>query len=96
VAVVTASPALTGPAHRRRLTGWLDQARRDGADTGGPVAVAMIDIDHSQAYNDHYGHPGRRRLSAVRRRRADRRDADAGLYEAKRHGRNRVMSHLPA
>jgi diguanylate cyclase (GGDEF)-like protein len=55
--ILSRTDPLTGLANRRRLTGWLDQAWRDGGVNGEPVAVAMIDIDHFKVYNDHYGHP---------------------------------------
>lgn len=53
---LSVTDALTGLANRRRLeevlAGEWDRARRAEV----PVALAMVDIDHFKAYNDHFGH----------------------------------------
>ena len=49
---------LTGLANRRQLDAALADAWADAMDSGGPVSVIMIDIDHFKLYNDHYGHLG--------------------------------------
>ena len=57
---------LTGLTNRRRFDALLNETWRAAALNGSPVAVAMIDIDHFKAYNDHYGHQaGDRCLQAV-------------------------------
>ena len=58
--------SLTGLANRKALDEYLESiwsyARREGQ----PLALAMIDIDHFKAFNDHYGHQaGDRCLAAV-------------------------------
>ena len=47
---------LTGIANRRKFdTVWTAEWKR-AARQGLPLAIAMIDVDHFKAYNDHYGH----------------------------------------
>jgi diguanylate cyclase (GGDEF)-like protein len=47
---------LTGLANRRQLDDGLAAEWQRGLHTGGPVAIAMIDVDHFKLYNDCYGH----------------------------------------
>jgi diguanylate cyclase (GGDEF)-like protein/PAS domain S-box-containing protein len=48
---------LTGIANRRRLDSELARICAHAGETGEPVCVGMIDVDHFKAYNDRYGHP---------------------------------------
>lgn len=47
---------LTGLTNRRCFDALLRDRWRTAARSGGSLALAMIDIDHFKAYNDHYGH----------------------------------------
>lgn len=47
---------LTGLVNRRHMAMLLEQERQRGARSGRLFALAMIDIDHFKAINDHYGH----------------------------------------
>lgn len=47
---------LTGLTNRRRFDAVLRERWRAAARSNQVLAVAMIDIDHFKAYNDHYGH----------------------------------------
>ena len=50
--------ALTGLANRRRWDGELTAACRAAQETGEPVAVVLVDLDHFKQVNDHFGHAG--------------------------------------
>jgi diguanylate cyclase (GGDEF)-like protein len=67
--MLSATDALTGLANRRHLTDSLAEVWKLKSGTKGPIAVAMIDIDHFKLYNDRYGHPAGdrclRRVAAV-------------------------------
>jgi diguanylate cyclase (GGDEF)-like protein len=47
---------LTGLANRRGFDRELESAWQSGFESGSPVALMMIDIDHFKLYNDRYGH----------------------------------------
>ncbi|WP_374346904.1 diguanylate cyclase [Chitinimonas sp.] len=49
---------LTGLYNRRSLDTQLQRLWRQAMREDGWLAVAMIDVDHFKAYNDHYGHGG--------------------------------------
>jgi diguanylate cyclase (GGDEF)-like protein len=53
---LSVTDALTGLANRRRLGDVLTGEWHRGVRASTPVALAMVDIDHFKAYNDHYGH----------------------------------------
>ena len=47
---------LTGLANRRGFDRELEVAWKRAAESGKPLALMMIDIDHFKLYNDRYGH----------------------------------------
>jgi len=47
---------LTGLANRRGFDRELERTWQSGFESGTPVALMMIDIDHFKLYNDRYGH----------------------------------------
>jgi diguanylate cyclase (GGDEF)-like protein len=49
--------ALTGVANRRCFDEWLHREGQRAWRQAEPLSLAMIDIDHFKAYNDHFGHP---------------------------------------
>ncbi|MDT3445353.1 diguanylate cyclase [Pseudofrankia sp. BMG5.37] len=53
---LTITDPLTGLANRRRLDEVLDAEWPRATHQAAPIGLAMIDIDHFKAYNDHYGH----------------------------------------
>ncbi len=48
--------SLTGLANRRLLDQVLDREWRCAFETGKPLSLLLIDIDHFKSYNDLYGH----------------------------------------
>jgi diguanylate cyclase len=48
---------LTGLVNRRHMSNLLERERQRGVRSGRGFSVAMVDIDHFKAVNDHYGHP---------------------------------------
>jgi diguanylate cyclase len=47
---------LTGLVNRRHMSSLLERERQRCVRSGRGFSVAMIDIDHFKAVNDHYGH----------------------------------------
>lgn len=47
---------LTGIANRRYLDSELARICIHAGETGAPIAIGMVDVDHFKAYNDRYGH----------------------------------------
>ncbi|MDV7021104.1 membrane-associated sensor domain-containing protein [Atlantibacter subterranea] len=47
---------LTGIANRRNFQQQLDNAIHEASQTGGELAMIMVDVDHFKRFNDHYGH----------------------------------------
>ncbi len=50
--------ALTGLANRRRWDSALNDACTTARQTGTPVAVVLVDLDHFKQVNDNFGHAG--------------------------------------
>jgi diguanylate cyclase (GGDEF)-like protein len=48
---------LTGLVNRRHMAKLLERERQRGVRSGRGFSLAMVDIDHFKAVNDHYGHP---------------------------------------
>jgi diguanylate cyclase len=48
--------ALTGLANRRSLEDFFRSAQIAAMETGDPLSILMIDIDHFKKFNDSYGH----------------------------------------
>jgi diguanylate cyclase (GGDEF)-like protein len=48
---------LTGLVNRRHMASLLERERQRCVRSGRGFSVAMADIDHFKAVNDHYGHP---------------------------------------
>jgi diguanylate cyclase len=48
--------ALTGLANRRSLEAFLRSSQIAAMETGNPLSVLMIDIDHFKNFNDSFGH----------------------------------------
>jgi diguanylate cyclase len=48
--------ALTGLANRRALEAFLRSAQISAMESGTPLSILMIDIDHFKKFNDSYGH----------------------------------------
>jgi diguanylate cyclase len=47
---------LTGLANRRSLEAFLREAQISAMESGTPLSILMIDIDHFKTFNDSYGH----------------------------------------
>jgi diguanylate cyclase len=47
---------LTGLANRRSLEAFLREAQISAMESGTPLSILMIDIDHFKIFNDNYGH----------------------------------------
>ncbi|TFW30255.1 GGDEF domain-containing protein [Massilia arenosa] len=53
---LSTTDGLTGIGNRRSFDAALNREWRRARRTGEPLALAMLDVDHFKAYNDHYGH----------------------------------------
>jgi diguanylate cyclase (GGDEF)-like protein len=56
LAALSSTDGLTGISNRRGFDAALESEWRRGARNGYTLALAMLDVDHFKAYNDHYGH----------------------------------------
>jgi len=56
LAELSSTDGLTGIHNRRGFDAALEKEWRRAARNGYPLALAMLDVDHFKAYNDHYGH----------------------------------------
>ncbi|HEY0064998.1 MAG TPA: diguanylate cyclase [Telluria sp.] len=56
LAQLSSTDGLTGIHNRRGFDAALEKEWRRAARNGYPLALAMLDVDHFKAYNDHYGH----------------------------------------
>ena len=85
--------ALTGLANRRSLQEFFRSAQIAAMETGAPLSILMIDIDHFKKFNDSYGHQvGDQVLRLVAKVLQDSvRDVDL----AARYGGEELMAVLP-
>jgi diguanylate cyclase len=85
--------ALTGLANRRSLEAFLRANQITAMETGNPLSILMIDIDHFKKFNDSYGHQvGDQVLRLVGKVLAESvRDCDL----AARYGGEELMAILP-
>ncbi len=66
IAEMAQCDALTGTNNRRVFDEQFARLWRQATDDQRPLAIALIDVDHFKAYNDHYGHQaGDRTLQRV-------------------------------
>jgi len=73
----TQTDGLTGVANRRCFDVTLAETWRQAQESGSPVGLIILDIDHFKAFNDFYGHQGGDdclRLVAAKARREVRAD----------------------
>ena len=84
---------LTGLANRRSLEAFLRSAQIAAMETGNPLSVFMIDIDHFKKFNDNFGHQvGDQVLRLVARSLQENvRECDL----AARYGGEELMAVLP-
>jgi diguanylate cyclase (GGDEF)-like protein/PAS domain S-box-containing protein len=54
---LAATDSLTGLPNRRGWQTQLDYLIENARRNGTPLTIAVADLDHFKAYNDHYGHP---------------------------------------
>ncbi len=54
---LTETDILTGIANRRKFETVWAEAWETARHHRLPLSVAIVDVDHFKAYNDHYGHP---------------------------------------
>ena len=71
---------LTGVANRRRFDEALEEACADARNTGAPISLVLIDLDHFKTLNDSQGHQdGDEALRSVAALLAGRTEARGGL-----------------
>ncbi|WP_334177707.1 sensor domain-containing diguanylate cyclase [Pseudoxanthomonas sp.] len=89
----TKTDPLTGLPNRRAFAAALDTAMRKAAQSGDPLAVAVLDVDHFKTVNDLHGHDeGDRVLVAL----GDMlRSQAAGRGLAARHGGEEFVILMP-
>jgi diguanylate cyclase (GGDEF)-like protein len=56
LSAISTVDAVTGLANRHRLERYLDALWATALESGRPVTMLMIDIDHFKSFNDYYGH----------------------------------------
>jgi diguanylate cyclase (GGDEF)-like protein len=57
LAKAAAKDGLTGAANRRTFDSWMEEAHASARQTGRPLSLAYVDIDHFKRVNDQFGHP---------------------------------------
>jgi diguanylate cyclase (GGDEF)-like protein len=90
---ISATDDLTGLANHRALMEAFSEEVKRSCDSGEPLAIMMIDIDHFKLFNDTYGHPEGdrvlRRLARVMKKTLGRRDIVG------RYGGDEFMAIMP-
>lgn len=56
LSLISTVDAVTGLANRHRLERYLEALWQTGFESGRPVTMLMLDIDHFKRFNDYYGH----------------------------------------
>ncbi|QWZ10055.1 bifunctional diguanylate cyclase/phosphodiesterase [Nocardioides panacis] len=62
LAALARADGLTGAPNRRTWDHELSRACRSARDSGAPLVVALLDLDHFKSYNDTHGHQAGDRL----------------------------------
>ena len=57
LAEMSLTDALTGIANRRAFNERLAEAEARARQTGEPLSLLLMDVDHFKGFNDRYGHP---------------------------------------
>jgi diguanylate cyclase (GGDEF)-like protein len=56
LSLISTVDAVTGLANRHRLERYLEALWQTGLESGRPVTMLMLDVDHFKRFNDYYGH----------------------------------------
>jgi diguanylate cyclase (GGDEF)-like protein len=56
LSVISTVDAVTGLANRHRLERYLEALWQTALESGRPVTMLMLDVDHFKRFNDYYGH----------------------------------------
>ena len=56
IRIEATTDSLTGLANRKRFDARLREEAEDAKDTGEPLSLLMLDLDHFKRFNDNHGH----------------------------------------